>query len=403
MATLAPAVSTDLAIQCPACGHDGMRVFYQVPSVPTNSCLQLDSPEEAREIPRGRIELAHCSGCGFISNVAFDKRLTEYSGRYEETQGFSPTFRGFHEQLAQRLIDRYDLHGRSIVEIGCGKGEFLHLMCAMGDNSGLGYDPAYVEDRQQPVRGKHVTFVQDFFSERYSIDHADLVCCKMTLEHIPTVRRFVATIRDAIRTQGDTTIFFQVPETERILKDRAFEDIYYEHCSYFTPASLNRLFSGLGFELMATETEYGDQYLTIEARLGAGSPSASPSEDEEDLMRLSRMVDRFRLHIGSKLDHWRRLLNEHAERGDPVVLWGSGSKGVSFLTTLGVTDEVAAAVDINPHRQGHYMSGTGHPIVAPDHLRELRPALVIVMNRVYREEVRGILNGLGLSPPIEAL
>jgi hypothetical protein len=115
------------------------------------------------------------------------------------------------------------------------------------------------------------------------------------------------------------------------------------------------------------------------------------------------MVEHFHLHIGSKLEHWRRLLKEHAERGDTVVLWGSGSKGVSFLTTLGVTDEVAAAVDINPHRQGHYMSGTGHPIVAPEYLPELQPALVVVMNRVYREEVQGILDGLGLSPVIEAL
>jgi len=36
-------------------------------------------------------------------------------------------------------------------------------------------------------------------------------------------------------------------------------------------------------------------------------------------------------------------------------------------------------------------------------LPELQPALVVVMNRVYREEVQGILDGLGLSPVIEAL
>ena len=29
-------------------------------------------------------------------------------------------------------------------------------------------------------------------------------------------------------------MFFQVPDMSRVLRDLAFWDIYYEHCSYFT-------------------------------------------------------------------------------------------------------------------------------------------------------------------------
>ena len=57
---------------------------------------------------------------------------TEYSGRYESTQGYSPTFNAFHERLAQDMIDRFDLHGKEIIEIGCGNGEFLVLLCELG-------------------------------------------------------------------------------------------------------------------------------------------------------------------------------------------------------------------------------------------------------------------------------
>ena len=78
---------------------------------------------------------------GFIANLAFNPALTEYSARYEETQGFSPTFNAFHRALAERLIARYDLHGKDIVEIGCGKGEFLMLLCELGGNRGVGFDP----------------------------------------------------------------------------------------------------------------------------------------------------------------------------------------------------------------------------------------------------------------------
>ena len=40
------------------------------------------------------------------------------------------------------LIRRYDLRGKEVIEIGCGKGEFLSLLCEVGDNRGVGFDPA---------------------------------------------------------------------------------------------------------------------------------------------------------------------------------------------------------------------------------------------------------------------
>ena len=89
--------------------------------------------------------------------------------------------------------------------------------------------------------------------------------------------------------------------------------------------------------------------------------------------------------------------------GPTVGLWGSGSKAVSFLTSLGVTSEVDHVVDINPHRQGHFMPGTGHSIVSPDRLPDLNPDLMILMNRVYRDEISRDLADRGLRPKILTL
>ena len=73
--------------------------------------------------------------------------------------------------------------------------------------------------------------------------------------------------------------------------------------------------------------------------------------------------------------------------GQRTVLWGSGSKAVAFLTTLGVHDEVEHVVDINPYRVGKFLPGTGQKIVAPAFLRDYRPDNVIIMNPIYRDEV----------------
>jgi SAM-dependent methyltransferase len=387
---------------CPGCGAQGMQTFFQLQGVPTNSCILLGTREEALAYPRGDLELAFCPTCGFISNMAFDEKLTEYSGRYEETQSFSETFNAFHRKLAERLIERYGLHDKDVLEIGCGKGEFIALLAQLGNNRGVGFDPGYREERTADALAGRLKFVKDFYSEKYADYQADFVCCKMTLEHIHPASRFIATLRRAIGERHDTVVFFQIPDATRIVLDCAFEDIYYEHCSYFSPGSLGRLFRRNGFDVINLETEYGGQYLTIEARPARGVPSA-PLAREDDLAALARGVEDFPAKCQAKLDEWQRRVRETRGRGRKSVLWGSGSKGVSFLTTLGVGDSIEYAVDINPHRQGYFMPTTGQRIVSPAFLQEYRPDVVIIMNAIYRAEIARDLDRMALRPELLAL
>ena len=234
----------------------------------------------------------------------------------------------------------------------------------------------------------------------------------MTLEHIPNVGEFIATVRRSIGDRPDTIVFFQIPNARYVLCDVAFWDIYYEHCSYFTKGSLARLFRQAGFEVRDLWTAYDDQYLMIEARpASVPSPSGrgSTAEDhaapgEESAAETLEMVRYFVEHYGAKHNQWRAALAEWQAAGKRVVLWGGGSKGVAFLTTLGQSiDDIAYAVDINPIKHGTFMAGTGQEIVAPEFLRDYRPDVVVIMNPVYRAEVTADLVALGLSPEIHTL
>ena len=189
-----------------------------------------------------------------------------------------------------------------------------------------------------------------------------------------------------------------------VLCDVAFWDIYYEHCSYFTKGSLARLFRANGFEVNKLWTVYDDQYLMIEARPVEGISSATPLADEESQADTLKMVDYFVEHYETKRADWLAKLQEMKTEGEKVVLWGGGSKGVAFLTTLGQTlDDIAYAIDINPIKTGTFMAGTGQEIVAPAFLREYQPDVVIIMNPVYLEEITRDLQAMGLSPEIYTL
>ena len=379
---------------CPSCASADLSIFYAIEQVPVHSVLLLPTREQALNYPTGDITLAYCQSCGFITNIDFDASLHEYSSRYEETQGYSSTFNAFHQRLAEHLIEKYDLRQKTVVEIGCGKGEFLRLLCELGDNSGVGFDPTYVPGR---VTSDRVTFIKDFYSEKYASYTGDFICCKMTLEHIQDVAEFVGTVRRSIGDDTETVVFFQVPDFRRILQEIAFWDIYYEHCSYFSLGSLSRLFRKSGFEVTDLWRDYGDQYLMIEARSGRDQ-TRERLQAEDDLDDLTKDLNIFVTNQVQKIQKWRSEINAFMEDGCKVVLWGGGSKAVAFLTTLQIKpNKLQYVVDINPYKSGTYMAGTGQEIVAPNFLIEYKPDVVIMMNPIYHVEIQQDLNKMGVQ------
>ncbi len=339
--------------------------------------------------------MGFCRSCGFIYNLAFDPNVLEYSSRYEATQSYSSSFNAFHRGLAEQLIERYDLRNKDVIEIGCGQGEFLSLLCEIGGNRGVGFDPVYNDERVEQQANGSIIFIKDFYSEKYAHFHADFVCCKMTLEHIQDTAKFVGMIGRVLEDKSNVTVFFQVPDVVRILREMAFWDIYYEHCSYFSLGSLARLFRKNGFDVINLERAYDDQYLMITVKPGTGMNALL--EKENDLSGLNRYIARFVDEHDHKLDEWRKKLTDIRKNGKRIVIWGASSKAVAFLTNLKVSDDIQYAVDINPHKTGTYIAGTGQEIVAPEFMVDYRPDVAIVMNPIYIEEIKGIIKGMGVN------
>ncbi|MBW3562895.1 MAG: methyltransferase domain-containing protein [Actinobacteria bacterium] len=388
---------------CPSCGAGGLETFHRAADVPTNSCLLLEDAAEARAYPRGDLELAFCAVCGFITNVAFDPALAEYSDRYEETQGYSATFVDFGRNLAKEWVERYDLHGKHVLEIGCGKGEFLTWMIEAGAGSGVGIDPGVHPERLDGDAAARVDWIADLYDDRYAHLRADAIVCRHTLEHIHPVRGFLSTIRRNLGDQHETVVLFELPDALRVLREVAFWDTYYEHCSYFTMGSLVRLFRACGFDVLNTTYAYEDQYLLVEA-LPSEPPETRPSgQHPDDVAQVRTLARRFGASFEAQRRRWQERIAATVDRGGRVALWGGGSKAVAFLTTLGDPSLIDAVVDINPHKQGRFIAGTGHPVLGPDALTELAPDLVIAMNPVYTSEIASALDDLQPSARLEAL
>jgi hypothetical protein len=383
---------------CPVCTSEKIERFISIEQVPVHCNLLWSDRQSALLAPKGDIILGYCHTCGHIFNTVFDPALMEYTQAYENSLHFSPRFQSYAEGLAQDLIDRLQLRNKELVDLGAGQGDFLRLLCDMGDNRGWGFDTAYVpsEADQQDER---LTFVQDFDCWSY-IDHApDMIMTRHVLEHIEQPQDFMRTIRTGIGASKNTLVFFEVPNMAYTLRELAIWDIIYEHCGYYTPHSLATLFRRTGFEVLATNETYAGQFLTIEAlpgTAGAGSLSASAAGQAET----SRQVAVFAQEFKEKVAYWQKALDDWASAGKRVVAWGAGSKGVTFLNVLPTRDQIQYIVDINPRKKGMVIVGSGQEIVEPQFLTQYQADVIILMNPVYRAEIEQMMLDMGLTAEI---
>ncbi len=379
-----------------------MAVFYEAGEVPVHSCLMMPDERSAAGYPRRALVLGFCRDCGFISNVRFDPQVHEYAPGYEDQQSFSPRFRAFQTELVQRLVERYGLRDRTVLEIGCSKGDFLIELCRAGGNRGIGIDPSCVPGRVEAGPGVDVRFIAEHYSPAHGRIACDAVCCRHTLEHIHQTADFVGLVRESIGDRHEVLVFFEVPDVGRVLRETAFWDMYYEHCSYFTLGSLARLFRANGFEVLELCKDYDDQYLLLVAR-PANGPTTPSLPEEDDLAATAAEVEAFRGNVQRRVEALRDQVRRIRSVGKKAAIWGSGSKCVSFLSTLGINGEIECVVDINPYRHGKYLAGSGRQVVGPEALRSARPDVIFVMNPIYRREIAEQVAGLGIEAELVAV
>lgn len=381
-------------VSCPACrAGEGTR-FFCLHDAPVTCTSIFPTAAEARAVPVGEVALNICNHCEFVFNAAFDPAIAEVGARYESSQAGSPHFSAFARSLAEDWVGRYELRGRTVIEVGCGDGEFLRQMLDCGVHKGIGIDPlASTDAAARRPAGSLV-----MMAERFHISHAELevdaLVCRHTLEHIADVAGFLRAVHEWASRRAERVVLFEVPAAERIFAECAFWDVYYEHCCYFTSETLARAFAAAGFDVRRTARVYDGQYLLLEAKAHTGGrPLSTPPMDTNAAALCSAFGERATRAIAQA----RRAVEKIRSMASPVVLWQGAAKTVGYLTALNSPGLVDCAVDVSPGRQNMFLPGSGLPVYAPEALRRLKPRFVVLMNRVYFDEVAALLGAMDVG------
>jgi 2-polyprenyl-3-methyl-5-hydroxy-6-metoxy-1,4-benzoquinol methylase len=380
-----------MSMHCPVCQTTALQEIAAIEQVPVHCNTLHDTPELARAATRGDIVLGFCDHCSMIYNTAFDETLLSYGQDYENSLHFSPRFQDYATGLANDLLQNYGSTDLDILEIGCGKGDFLKLLTAHGANRCVGYDASFQESVNPTTGIPGLNIYPEFFSPDIHKERADLLINRHVLEHMANPIGFARTLGQGLKDSATAAIFCEVPNGLWTLRDLGIWDLIYEHCSYFTENSLLRVIEAGGFYPTRTHTQFGEQFLCIEASRQTAQPPTPQCSMEE----ICSLADSFGSHLATKRATWEDRLAEYQRQDQRVVTWGAGSKGVTFLNIISGADSIEAAVDINPRKAGRYIPGTGQAVHNPKWLQGKDIDLVLVMNPIYESEIQSQLAQLG--------
>lgn len=334
------------------------RELFRAEQLPVLQNKVFSTAATALACTKGDMVLVQDIDTGLVFNAAFDPQLLRYDADYQNEQACSAVFRRHLEDVTG-IVQRH-FQGRSLIEVGCGKGHFLEHLQRSGYQV-IGIDPAY--------QGANPNVIKADFEPGLGLA-AEGVVLRHVLEHIADPIKFLADIARA--NGGKGTVYIEVPCFNWTCHHRAWFDIFYEHVNYFRPDDFYRMF-GTVHEVGHL---FGSQYLYVVADLGTlRLPSAGAATAVEFPKDFLADVQRFTML---------------PRTGKRRAIWGAASKGVVFslyMKRAGV--DIDVAIDINPAKQGKYLAATGLRVASPEEaLLSLKPSDdIFVMNSNYLAEI----------------
>lgn len=313
------------------------------------------------------LNLHECTECGLVQLAC---PPVPYYREVIRAAAFSPEMHIFREKQLAEWVDRYRLKNQRVLEIGCGKGEYLSLLGAAGVRAtGLEYaHSAVTHCRRQgldvlrgflgrPTQQLPVAPFAGFMSLNF-------------MEHWPKPVDTLRAIRHNLLPGGIGLI--EVPNFDMILKEGLYSEFISDHLSYFTRETFTIALQRAGFEVLKARSIWHDYILSAVVR------KRLPT----DLSSLNIQHDK----IGSTIRTFIDRFPPHS-----VAVWGAGHQALAALALGGLGSNIRYVVDSAPFKQGKFTPATHIPIVPPTHLKEDPVQAIIVMAAGYSDEVAKLI------------
>lgn len=355
--------------KCLICGAnlEESQILFVCNNMP-GSAQDIPTKEDLPKDEGIELKLVQCKFCGLVQ---IPTEPVHYYKKVIRAGGGSKTMVDLRHEQYTEFLSRFDLKGKKILEVGCGKGEFLKIwedydVCAVG----IEYDQGMVDLAHEEGLDVYKAYA----------DNADTVLPKAPydafvqfnfLEHQPHPNEMLQCIYNNLTEEGVGLI--TVPSLEYILKYDGYYELIKDHIAYYSEETLKFLFQKNGFEIIDCHTVNRDTHSI--------------------LVRKRKKVDvsNWKTNFESLKKELFDYVDGYVSQGKKVAVWGASHQGFTLIPSLGLSDKIAYIIDSAPFKQGKYAPASHVPIFNKSHYFEEPVASIMIVAPGYTDEIANII------------
>ena len=349
-------------ISCKGSLHELMKIENMPASaqdIPTKEELDKDSGIE--------VSLCVCEDCGLVQ---LKNDAVYYYRDVIRAGGYSTTMEALRKSQYKHFIEFASLEGKKIIEVGCGRGEFLGML---SDFPVEGYGTEHKKDLVEIAKKAGLRVDEDFPESEDHIFKSGPFDAFMSfnfLEHQPNPRTYLKAIYNNLCDEGYGLI--TVPSFEYIMEQNSFYEIIPDHIAYYSFESLTHLLNICGFEVLEKETVNRDTISMIVKKRKLPDICGIISKKNDIATEVVETVKKY-------------------AKAGKTAIWGASHQGFTLCATTGIADYVDCIIDSAPFKQGKYAPASHILIISPDEARKRKLEAIIIVAPGYTNEIANII------------
>jgi 2-polyprenyl-3-methyl-5-hydroxy-6-metoxy-1,4-benzoquinol methylase len=352
---------------CRVCGQE----FFEKPLLGYENM-----PKSAQNFPDAaslgfekgvNLTVCQCSGCGLVQ---LNNSPVSYYKEVIRATAVSDVIRDSKIKQFSGFVEKYSLCGKKIIEIGCGRGEFISLLEPM-EVEAYGLESSETAVNYCLKNGLKVSKgYLDSSDIKLKDGPFDAFLLLMFLEHMPEPNVVLRGIYNNLKEGAIGLV--EVPNFDMFLRNKLFSEFTIDHLLYFIKDTLKTTMCLNGFDVLDCSELRDDYVISVVVR-------------KRGKLNISHFYD-YQVKIETEIKEYIGRFKKKK-----VAIWGASHQALAIISLTKISDKVKYVIDSAPFKQGKYTPATHLPIVAPDILRTDPVDAVIVMAASYSDEVVGII------------
>jgi len=348
---------------CGVCGGPfHLPALLTYPDSPRSAQGFLDSPAQPDEVVS--LEIFQCQCCGLVQH---DLPPVSYYRDVIRAVAFSKEMGDFRGEQFGNWLKHANLRDKRLLEVGCGKGEYIGLLQQAGARHVYGLENALLSVAEAKKSGYKVAsgYMAPGFENPWP-ERFDGFAIFSFMEHWPDLNGSLRTLHNFLNEGADGLV--EVPNFEFIVAHGLYSEFTADHIFYFDQKTRRTVLELNGYEVIAIDTIWHGYILSAQVR------KRVPQKPAGFIAKQQRIIEQLRAFAG---------------RFEPVeiVVWGAGHQALAVMSLANLKNMVAHVVDSASFKQNKYTPGTHLLIKSPTSLLLDRPKAIVIMAAAYSEEV----------------